>query len=309
LPAQVEVLVLCVVDVWAAAQIAARAAYGPDAAPLTEAQARSLEDAERAELKMARATAMDACKSLKEDHPEWTVWPESGADAPAFRVIRRAEEWGADLIVIGSHGRSALGRLVAGSVSQAVVRDAPCTTRVVHGASRESRAPACLIIGFDGSPDAEAAVAAVAGRTWPGASTARLVTAIDGAWPGLAPAFRRIGQRRHSDSTWLRRIIEDPMERLRAAGLFVTPVAKLGDPRIVLIDEARRWDADGLFVGARGLRGIKRLLLGSVSMAAAMQAPCPVEVARPARAGAAEPSFRVRAGQATGSLRHGADAL
>ncbi len=78
------------------------------------------------------------------------------------------------------------------------------------------------------------------------------------------------------------RMIDDPIERLRAAGLSVTPVVKRGDPRHVLIEEAKRWEADGLFVGARGVRGIKRFLLGSVSTAVAMQAPCPVEVIRPA---------------------------
>ena len=63
-----------------------------------------------------------------------------------------------------SHGRSALGRIVLGSVSQAVLREAPCAVRIVRGRVGASDAPMRLIIGFDGSPDAEAAVQAVAER-------------------------------------------------------------------------------------------------------------------------------------------------
>jgi nucleotide-binding universal stress UspA family protein len=57
-----------------------------------------------------------------------------GGDADAFlregsttsEIIAAATEWRADLIVIGTHGRSGVGRLVLGSVAEGVLRDAPC---------------------------------------------------------------------------------------------------------------------------------------------------------------------------------------
>ena len=262
LPKEAEVVVLCIADVWTASRFASFGAYGLDAEPVTEAQLHAIEEAEHAALKAARQVALKASEELHTERPGWEVRAESCADAPAWGIVKRAEEWKADLIVMGSHGRSAVGRFMLGSVSQVVVREAPCAVRVVRGRVGERDAPSCLIIGFDGSPDAEAAVQAVAERVWSPGSTSRLVTAIDG---------------RLSTAVSLRRGIE----RLRATGLFVTPVVKRGDPRTVLIEEAKRWDADGLFVGARGLRGIKRFLLGSVSTAVAMHAPCPVEVVRP----------------------------
>ncbi len=43
-----------------------------------------------------------------------------------------AEEIGADVIVVGSHGRGAIERLLLGSVSEQVVRHAPCPVLVVR---------------------------------------------------------------------------------------------------------------------------------------------------------------------------------
>ena len=53
---------------------------------------------------------------------------------PAKQVILgEAEEWGADLIVVGTHGRGFWKRLLLGSVSQAVVTHAKCSVEIVRG--------------------------------------------------------------------------------------------------------------------------------------------------------------------------------
>jgi len=48
----------------------------------------------------------------------------------ASEIIKAAREWPADLIVVGSHGRGGVDRVVLGSVAEAVVRRAPCPVRV-----------------------------------------------------------------------------------------------------------------------------------------------------------------------------------
>lgn len=50
-----------------------------------------------------------------------TATPIDREGDPAHVIVKAAEEVGADLVVVGSHGRSALGRLVQGSVSEAVL--------------------------------------------------------------------------------------------------------------------------------------------------------------------------------------------
>jgi nucleotide-binding universal stress UspA family protein len=51
---------------------------------------------------------------------------------PRMVIVDAAEEWQADLIVLGSHGRTALARLVMGSVAQGVVSHAHCSVEVVR---------------------------------------------------------------------------------------------------------------------------------------------------------------------------------
>jgi len=79
------------------------------------------------------------------------------------------------------------------------------------------------------------------------------------------------------------RTVEAMAAPLRTRGLTVSSVIKEGDPKHVLLDEAERWGADCIFVGARGLSRVERFLLGSVSAAVAARAHCSVEVVRPDR--------------------------
>jgi len=51
---------------------------------------------------------------------------------PRTEIVDEATDWRADLIVVGSHGRTGLTRLLLGSVAQAVVAHAPCSVEVVR---------------------------------------------------------------------------------------------------------------------------------------------------------------------------------
>jgi len=48
------------------------------------------------------------------------------------RIVDSAAQWGADLIIMGSHGRTGLKRLVLGSVAEFVVRHAQCSVQIVR---------------------------------------------------------------------------------------------------------------------------------------------------------------------------------
>lgn len=56
---------------------------------------------------------------------------------PKQAIIDEAERWGADLVVVGSHGQGALSRFLLGSVSQTVASHARCSVEIVRG--RETR--------------------------------------------------------------------------------------------------------------------------------------------------------------------------
>jgi nucleotide-binding universal stress UspA family protein len=52
--------------------------------------------------------------------------------APKVVIIDSATQWGADLIMLGSHGRKGLDRFLMGSVSEAVSRHAPCSVQITR---------------------------------------------------------------------------------------------------------------------------------------------------------------------------------
>src|SRR5262245_4865505 len=66
---------------------------------------------------------------VKSLFPEWEARAEYLTGLPADALVEQATSWNADLIVVGSQGRSALGRLFLGSVSRRVVTEAPCSVR------------------------------------------------------------------------------------------------------------------------------------------------------------------------------------
>lgn len=229
--------------------------------------ARAVED--------ARRMAAEAGELVRARFPSWGIRAESRSGSPGWELVKRANEWGADLIVVGPPMQP--GRLTLGSVSKMVVVESPCSVRVVRGRAREEGSPLRIIIGVDGSPGAEAAVSVVAGRVWPPGTEVRVIAALE-------PATTKITERatKGAQDDWLPKAVEAAVEKLRDADLAFSSVIREGDPRPVLKDEAEKWDADSIFVGARGLSRGDRFLVGGVSSALAARAPCSVEVVRAA---------------------------
>ena len=90
--------------------------------PVDEIRARLNEEAER----LTRAA------SERIAAPSITVETEVREGDPRTAILDAADDWNADLIVVGSHGRTGLNRLVMGSVAQSVVAHARCSVEVVR---------------------------------------------------------------------------------------------------------------------------------------------------------------------------------
>jgi len=223
----------------------------------------------------ARETAERAAERVRRTFPGWRVSAEATADAPGWGIVHKADTWRPDLIVIGSHGRSAAGRLFLGSVSMQVLHAASAPVRIARERTKAKEGPIRLVVGVDGSPHAEAAVKAVARRRWPAGTTADVVGVL-----GDVPRDPQTGIRPNPRIVMA---VEAAVDELRAAGLVARAHVLDGDPKRILLERAEEWDCDALVVGARGLGRIDRLLLGSVSTALATRAGCSVEVVRPGR--------------------------
>lgn len=233
--------------------------------------------------KETRAVAGIGAARLRELRPEWSIMPEMSIGSPASVILEKADQFKPDLIVVGSHSRNAAGRFFFGSVSQKLVHDAHCTVRIARGAGKPGTDPIRLILAIDGSRGAQAAVDTVASRQWPDHTEVRLVNAC---WKLPASTathtLAQIAAWIEEENARVKAAIDAAFSRLKAAGLHPSVVIEEDDPKELLLNEAEKWRADTLFVGARGMGRIERFLIGSVSSTIAARAHCSVEVVRPA---------------------------
>ena len=239
--------------------------------------AKSLLEEEKESLALARR----ARSRIQTLFPGWEILAEAAIGSPGSEIIARADEWRPDLIVVGSHGRTALGRMFFGSVSQKVITEARCSVRVARGRIVEPDVPARIIVGVDGSEEGDAAVEEIASRDWPDGSEVRIVNS---AWT-LPPA--RDPRTAINFAEWIaqetervKKTVDGAADKLGSAGLKVSAVVKEQEPKALLCSEAEDLMADCIFVGARGMGRLERFLIGSVSLGVAARAHCSVEVIR-----------------------------
>jgi nucleotide-binding universal stress UspA family protein len=271
-PGEVEAMVVTVAELW----------LPPPSAKFEHVLTAAPEPL-HAPVEAARHLAMAASQRLQTLFPARQARAEALIGSPASAILNKADEWKPDLIVVGSHGRSALGRFIMGSVSQKIVTEAHCSTRVARGPGTDAGAPARILLGFDGSLDARAAVRTIASRAWPEKSAIRVLAVLAPTIsdsPLLPWTPEQVVQREASAREWTQKQVEAAAEELCSSGLAVTPVITAGDPKQALLDEADGWGADCLFIGARGHNRLVRFMLGSVATAVVTRAHCSVEVVR-----------------------------
>ena len=219
--------------------------------------------------------------------PSWKVQTEVRSGAPAWELIRMADDWRADLLVVGSQGRSALGRLLLGSVSQKVMTEARCSVRVARASISEPEAPARVIICVDGSGYSDAAVDEMSRRVWPDGSVVKVISVVrlpftpNEETRSLPDSY--YSQLEKAETGKAQTAITSAVAHLKQSGITQPEIESeiiLGDAREKILDEAARWEADLIVLGSRGLGGFKRFLLGSVAQGVAAYAPCSVEIIR-----------------------------
>lgn len=163
-------------------------------------------------------------------------------------LLDEAERSGATVIALGSHGHHRITEILIGGVAGDVLHRAPCSMLVARPPGGR---PAVVVVGLDGSPAAEAALAAA----------------------------RQVGERLRLP---VRVVVAGrgkgvDLDRVR---LLVTAAEVVGEhPVDALVDASR--EAAVVVVGSRGLHGVRAL--GSVSERVAHQAACSVVVVRARR--------------------------
>lgn len=287
LPVEVDALVVSVAEVW----LPPPGGDFDDTFPLQIPAGLKQARAHAAKIvKEAQELAERGSKRVQHIFPRWTISHEALNGSAAHELLNRAREWQPHLVVVGSHGRSALGRFVLGSVSQKVLTEAQTSVRVARPTTGTGASAARIVVGVDGSAGAQEAVQAVAARGWTPGSEVRVVVADDllmanSVYRLIPPVDEFVEDVNKTERTEAERIVATAVEDLRTSlddkGVTVSSAVLTGDPKRLLVRHAEEFGADCIFTGATGFSNpIERLLVGSVSAAVAGRAHCSVEVIR-----------------------------
>jgi nucleotide-binding universal stress UspA family protein len=217
-------------------------------------------------------------------------WPDAEVvvvdQSPVGGILAEARRLDAQVVVVGARGHGALSRLVLGSVSLGVVRQAGTAVFVVKRPLRDAQR---LLIGVDGSAHSRKAVELVARLAVPDGGAVTLVAVVEPLRPvsvGLLPSSIRgtisgeLAALEAERTQHAQRELNRTARRLKRAGWAVETEVRTGIPLVELLGTARESRADVLVLGARGVGGVERLLLGSVAEGALSRAPLSVLIVR-----------------------------
>lgn len=142
-----------------------------------------------------------------------------------------------------------------------------------------------ILLAVDGSPGSDAAVREVLSRPWPQGTELRVVSVAhpapfipDPVLIGAAVHYESLEKERERAAADVSRVAGEAARQ--APDLTVTTATFEGSPKNNLLTEAEHWGADLVVVGSHGRGAVGRFLLGSVSHALALHAPCSVEIVR-----------------------------
>ena len=198
---------------------------------------------------------------------------------PAEEVVGLAEKIEADLIVVGSRGAGPLRRLLMGSVSDSVVRHAHCPVLVVRG--KPVVFPAKILVATDGSKEAELAASTILSLSKGTGSELHVVTVALG-YPYVYAYYdlrhpAEVEQHRREARTVLDQQVD---YMVRAGGTVAKAHLCDGVPEEEIVVLAEEIGADLVVLGSRGLGGMRRTLMGSVSDSVVRHVHCSVLVVR-----------------------------
>lgn len=248
--------------------------------------------AEAAEAEAFQAVVDAAASAL--EAPGRIVRPVVLRGRPATVLVHEASVFRAELVVLGSRGLGPLRSMLLGSVSAEVVDHAPCPVLVVRAPKIGS-----ILLAVDGSAPAAAAVTFVSGARFLAGHPVEVLS--------VAPAATRLQHSptsgvsdvaAASDARWIaaRREWSEAYaaaatELLRSDGVHARWSISQGDPAHEIIEAAESFGSDLIVMGSRGLTGLTRMLVGSVTRNVLLHAGASVLVVR-------EPQ-RVRSGAKT----------
>ncbi len=210
---------------------------------------------------------------------------EEGAEVE--EILRQVRALGADLLVMGTHGRGGFERMLLGSVTDTVLRNALCPVLVVPSihlepgedvAAVNAQGPyAHIVCPIDFSECSRAASRAALDLAATSAARLTLLHALETPHDEAAPAANGPATAAHRDLT------ADPVQRMAdalheaaAAGVQADSVVMRGKAAAGIVSVAEDLLAELIVMGVRGHASTDRSLFGSTAQHVTRAALCPI---------------------------------
>jgi nucleotide-binding universal stress UspA family protein len=216
---------------------------------------------------------LDEARGRLGDRPN-TAFHVRGSYSPGAGLHEEAERTHADLLIVGSSHRSALGRIIPGSVTRQVLHAAPCAVAVAPAGLRDhGRKLQHIGVAFDGGPEAQQALETAARLAREHGADLTLITVVD--FVAVADGWA---------SAWVYPAVRDDIhEAAEDQGRKAIAALEDIDAEVEIIDGTTTQELvlagarfDLLVMGSRGYGPIRRALLGTTSGRVAEAAACPV---------------------------------
>jgi nucleotide-binding universal stress UspA family protein len=219
----------------------------------------------------ANRAGMHAIAELRDGHP-------------ATETVRVAEELHADLIVMGTHGRTGFQRWVLGSVAETVLRRAPCPVLTVPPRARDDADPLFfkrILCATDFSPASEAAVRYASALAAEADACLFLVHVLDR--PALAPrdgSARGAGRSVDFETAAFAQL-RRAMPGEAREWFELREIVSRGKAAAEVLRLAAKHDVGLIVMGVHGRSVLDLMAFGSVTHEVVREAACPVLTVRP----------------------------
>ena len=215
-------------------------------------------------------------------------------------ILDVAQNWQADLIVMGSHGTGGYNSESLGSICLKVMTHAPCSIRIVHYLSTPSlekkvatHAPLVtsrLLLAIDRTVRSKLLVESVLKRPWADSTSVQVITVVESRSratnsrffkaPEISKTQKIVCDTEKAEAEKMIKEVADKLENKFGKDKTTFHVLE-GNVRSLILQIAQDWPADLIVLGAHGQdKDIVEHFLGSVASAVVSNASCSVEIVR-----------------------------
>lgn len=252
---------------------------------------KHLQDIQKAELEQTNQSLSKIESTLKQQNVRFRSLVKMGF--PGEEILKLIRTKDIDLVVLGTRSYSKVTGFLLGSVSQWVLQEAPCSVLIARNQPRKklNDRKIKLLLATDGSPDAEAAIDFVNAMKLPPSSQVTVLHVIKKQvyetelalrmTPKDEEEFAKLAEelfraRGREGAT----LLKNTRKALSSPNLHIDDQLVYGNAAAEILKSARYMKADLIVVGSRGLSGLKRMFLGSVSNKVVHRTGCSVAVIR-----------------------------